>query len=138
MKCTIRKIIEWYIKLSNIRKALDQKSIDVQVTTFNDTIRNTFRNFVPNKYITFDDKDPVRISETIKSKIKTNHIHYKSYLQNLFFCTILRWFIISVKNAFLGLFFRKQKCTSFSSDRKILMPLLSLSSTKACLSFLKF
>ena len=132
MKCTIRKIIEWYIKLSNIRKALDQKSIDVQVTTFNDTILNTFRNFVPNKYITFDDKDPVRISETIKSKIKTNHI------QNLFFCTILRWFIISVKNAFLGLFFRKQKCTSFSSDRKILMPLLSLSSTKACLSFLKF
>ena len=132
MKCTIRKIIEWYIKLSNIRKALDQKSIDVQVTTFNDTIRNTFRNFVPNKYITFDDKDPVRISETIKSKIKTNHI------QNLFFCTILRWFIISVKNAFLGLSFRKQKCTSFSSDRKILMPLLSLSSTKACLSFLKF
>ena len=134
MKCTIRKIIEWYIKLSNIRKALDQKSIDVQVTTFNDTIRNTFRNFVPNKYITFDDKDPVRISETIKSKIKTNHI------QNLFFCTILRWFIISVKNAFLGLFFRKQKRTRvFQWQEDINDVVISaLSSTKLCLSFWNF
>ena len=52
----------------NIRKSLysvnwerlfDQKDINAQVTAFNETILNVFRNYVPNKYITIDDKDPV-------------------------------------------------------------------------------
>ena len=29
-----------------------------------------FRNYVPNKYITIDDKDPVWMNETIKNKMK--------------------------------------------------------------------
>ena len=50
----------------NIRKALDsvnwerlfdQKAINAQVTTFNETILTVFRNYVPNKYITIDGKD---------------------------------------------------------------------------------
>ena len=58
----------------NIRKALDsvnwerlfdQKAIDAQVTAFNETILNVFRNYVPNKYITIDDKDPVLMNENI-------------------------------------------------------------------------
>ena len=53
---------------SNIRKALDlitwekifsHKNINAQVTVFNETILNTFRNYAANKYITYDDKDPV-------------------------------------------------------------------------------
>ena len=52
----------------NIQKALDsvnwerlfdQNDINVQVVAFNETILNIFRNYVPNKYITIDDKDPV-------------------------------------------------------------------------------
>ena len=52
----------------NIQKALDlvnwemlfnQKDINAQVIAFNETILNIFRNYVPNRYITVDDKDPV-------------------------------------------------------------------------------
>ena len=43
---------------------------------------NTFRNFVPNKYITIADKDPVWMNETIKSKMKAKSTLYKKYIQN--------------------------------------------------------
>ena len=39
--------------------SLDKKYLDSQVVTLNETILNVFRNYVPNKYITIDDKDPV-------------------------------------------------------------------------------
>ena len=58
------------------------KSIDAQVATFHDTIINTFRNFVPNKYITINDKDHVWMNEIIKSKMKAKNILYKKYIQN--------------------------------------------------------
>ena len=48
----IRKALD----LVNWEKLFDQKSIDAQVATFNDTILNTFCNFVPNKCINIDDK----------------------------------------------------------------------------------
>ena len=75
----------------NIRKALDSvnwekllgnKNINLQVAKLNETILNVFRNYVPNKYITIDDKDPVWMNETIKSKIKTKDKLYKQYIQN--------------------------------------------------------
>ena len=50
--------------------------------TLNETILNVFRNYVPNKYITIDDKDPVWMNETIKSKIKTKNKLYKQYIDN--------------------------------------------------------
>ena len=34
---------------------------------------NVFRNYVPNKYITVDDKGPVWMNETIKSKIQAKN-----------------------------------------------------------------
>ena len=43
---------------------------------------NVFRNYVPNKYITIDDRDPVWINELIKSKIKKKNMLYKQYIQN--------------------------------------------------------
>ena len=48
----------------------------------NETILNVFRNYVPNKYITVDDKDPVCINETIKSKIKTKNKLFKQCMKN--------------------------------------------------------
>ena len=36
---------------------------------------NVFINYVPNKYITIDDKDPVWMNETIKSKIKAKRMY---------------------------------------------------------------
>ena len=41
-----------------------------------------FRNYVPNKYITIDDKDPVWMNETVKLKIKTKNNMYNKYIQN--------------------------------------------------------
>ena len=41
-----------------------------------------FRNYVRNKYITVNDKDPVWMNETMKSKIKANNEVYKQYIQN--------------------------------------------------------
>ena len=43
---------------------------------------NVFRNYVPNKYITIDDKDPVWMNENIKSKIKTKNLLFKQNIQN--------------------------------------------------------
>ena len=43
---------------------------------------NVFRNYVPNKYITVGDKDPVWMDENIKSKIKTKNLLFKQYIQN--------------------------------------------------------
>ena len=58
------------------------RSIDSQVATFHDTILKTFRNFVPSKYITINDKDHVWMNEIIKSKMKAKNILYKKYIQN--------------------------------------------------------
>ena len=37
----------------------DKKDLNAQVIALNETILNVFRNYIPNKYITVDDKDPV-------------------------------------------------------------------------------
>ena len=50
--------------------------------TLNETILNVFPNYVPNKYITIDHKDPVWMNEIIKSKIKTKNPLFKQYIQN--------------------------------------------------------
>ena len=57
----VRKVLD----LVNWERLFDQKSIDGQAATFNDTILNTFRNFVTNKYMAIDDKDPVWMNETM-------------------------------------------------------------------------
>ena len=54
-------------------RLFDQKDINAQVVALNETILNIFRNYVPNKYVNIDDKDPVWMNETIKSKIKAKN-----------------------------------------------------------------
>ena len=75
---SIRKALD----LVNWKRLFDYKNIDSQVMTLNETILNVFRNYVPNKYITIDDKDPVWMTETIKLKIKTRDKLYKQYVEN--------------------------------------------------------
>ena len=43
---------------------------------------DAFRNYVLNKYITVDDKDPAWMNEIIKSKIKSKILLFKQYIQN--------------------------------------------------------
>ena len=75
---SIRKALD----LVNWERLFDHKNIDSQVMTLNETILNVFRNYVPNKYMTIDDKDPVWMNETIKLKIKTRDKLYKQYVEN--------------------------------------------------------
>ena len=63
-------------------KLFSYKNIKAQVTVFNEIILNIFRNYVPNKYITCDDKDLVWMNENMKSKTKSKHLFYKQYSQN--------------------------------------------------------
>ena len=60
-------------------RLFNKKDIDAQVAVFDETILNVFRNYVSNKYITIDDKDPVGMNETNKLKIKAkNNIYNKN------------------------------------------------------------
>ena len=62
----------------NWERLFDKKDLNAQVMVLNETILNVFRNYVPNKYITVDDKYPVWMNETIKSKIKTKKQTFQS------------------------------------------------------------
>ena len=73
--------IQKALKLVNWDRLLDNKNVDSQVLILNDIILNIFRNFVPNKYVTFDDKDPVWMNENIKSKIKAKNKLYQEYVK---------------------------------------------------------
>ena len=66
----------------NWKRLFDRKDINAQVIALNETILNVFRNHVPNNCITVNDKDPVWMNETIKSKIKFKNVFYKQYIQN--------------------------------------------------------
>ena len=54
----------------------------MQVVALNKIILNIFRNYVPNKYITIDDKVPVWMNEAKDQKIKAKNALYKKYIQN--------------------------------------------------------
>ena len=58
-------MIDWHFMLLN-------KNVHEQVSTFNTTLMNIFSNYIPNKYITVDDKDPPWMTEAIKNKINLN------------------------------------------------------------------
>ena len=66
----------------NWERLFDKKDLNAQVIALNETILNVFRNYVPNKYITVDDKDPVWMNEIIKSKMKAKNKLYKQYINN--------------------------------------------------------
>ena len=60
----------------------DKKDLNAQVLALNEVILKVFRNYVPNNYITIDDKDPVWMNETIKNKMKERNNLFKQYIQN--------------------------------------------------------
>ena len=66
----------------NWERLFDKKNVNAQVLKLNETTLNVFRNYVPSKYLTIDDKDPVWMNETIKSKIKIKSKIFKEYIQN--------------------------------------------------------
>ena len=74
-----------------IAKALDQvdwsflffnKNVHEQVSILNRTLINGFSNFVPNKLVTFNDKDPPWMTSDLRDKINWKNSIYKDYLKN--------------------------------------------------------
>ena len=72
----------------NIRKSISSinwsllfsdNHIDIQVSIFEECVLNVFKNFVPNKYVAFDDKEPVWIGQPVKQVIKEIDSSYSKY-----------------------------------------------------------
>ena len=58
------------------------KSIHEQVNAINDVVINIFTNFVHNKIIEIDDRDPPSMNDFIKNKIKQKIKAFKLYKNN--------------------------------------------------------
>ena len=63
-------------------KKADSEKIRKALDLLNWEILNIFSNYMPNKYITIDDKDPAWMNEAIKLKIKAKDNIYKKYIHN--------------------------------------------------------
>ena len=57
-----------------------------QISIFNETLRNIFSNFTPNKLVTFDDRDLPWKNDHVKSKIKCKNQLYKMSTKNAYKC----------------------------------------------------
>ena len=64
----------------NLRFLFSYKSVHQQNKVLNSTTMNVFSNFIPNKLVTFNDKDPPWMSEYLKNKIKWRNRIYAEYL----------------------------------------------------------
>ena len=66
-----------------IAKALDKVDyVHEQVSILNRTLINIFSNFIPNKLVTFNDKDPPWMTSDLRDKINWKSSIYKDYLKN--------------------------------------------------------
>lgn len=66
----------------NRKRLFYRKYINAQVIALNKKILNSLRNYVPNKYIIVNDKGPVWMNETTKSKCKTRNEFFVQYIQS--------------------------------------------------------
>ena len=70
----------------NWNSLFSHKNVHEQVAIFNQTLMNIFSNYVPNKFITIDDKDPPWMNEHIKRKIMDKKVACKSFNTNIESC----------------------------------------------------
>ena len=66
--------VDWEFLISN-------KSVNQQAINFNRTVMNVFSNFVPNKFVTFNDRDLPWMTSNIKDKINYRNNIYREYLK---------------------------------------------------------
>ena len=86
------ELLVWNYKRANesfINAALNKmhweffsnKSVNQQVTIFSRTIMNVFSNFVPNKFVTFNDRDLLWMTPNLNDKINYRNNIYREYLK---------------------------------------------------------
>ena len=66
--------MDWEFLISN-------KSANQRVIIFNGTVMNVFSNFVPNKFMAFNDQDTPWMASSIKDKINYRSNIYRKYLK---------------------------------------------------------
>ena len=84
----------------NLSKFFSCKSVHEQVEPFNKTLLNIFHNFIPNKIIAYDDRDPSWMNDEIKKLIKRKHWLFQSQRKscNLDFM-VLNLFTLDISDA---------------------------------------
>ena len=76
------------------------KNVHQQVEIFNKTLLNIFHNYIPNKFILCDDKDPPWINEEIKSLIhRKNSLYQRQRKSGSIDYTSLNALTIDISNA---------------------------------------
>ena len=70
------------IEMFNWEKLFQNKNIHDQLKLFNETIVNIVSNYIPNKFITCNDKDPPWLNDHIKQVINLKHEIFKKYLKD--------------------------------------------------------
>ena len=76
------KAIRRSLELVNWEHLFLNKSVHNQVSIFNKTLINVFTNFIPNKIITCNDKDPPWINDFIRKKIEWKNQLYRNFNAN--------------------------------------------------------
>ena len=68
---------------------MGNKYSNKQVFMFNETLMNIFSNFIPNKFVTFDDRYPW-MTDFVRTKInsKSNHVTLRTVLRIMIFTSL--------------------------------------------------
>ena len=74
--------IKYAISNFNWSKAFENLSVDGKVKHLNETLLNIFRNYIPNKKIKCDYRQPPWINDNIKSSLKQRSKLTKIYYKN--------------------------------------------------------
>ena len=74
--------IQKALNMTDWNKLLYNANVEKQVNILNDTVFNISSNFARSKVITVDDRDPPRINEEVKCKIKSKNKTSQQYLKN--------------------------------------------------------
>ena len=72
------KLILLIMQLINLIDLFWEKYINEQVILFSRNILNIFHNFIPNKIISYDDRDPSCMNDRIKYLIKMKNLFFKN------------------------------------------------------------
>ena len=73
------EIIRQSFQSVNRKTLVNNKTFNKRVSILNETKINNFSNFVPNKLVTFDDRDPPWMNDCIKNKKNPKHQIHKIY-----------------------------------------------------------
>ena len=70
------------IELVNWETLFQNKTVHKQVSMFNETLMSIFSDFIPDKYISFDDRYPPWMNDLVKTEIKFKNQLYNTYIKN--------------------------------------------------------